>query len=491
MIKFTKIEVTGLFGESDVCIPITDNRVILVGYNGIGKSTILNIFYFFISQQWHKLCDQEFFSVSLSLEIETPGFSAEGRDPAVEEKKIEILRTQLLEYMEGQHERGLEQSFGPQRTQIMLRKTRELLTNRAKELVNNERIFRHSSSYIADIEYIQLRLKVSRFHAIELVRNIQRTSQPEFVFIETQNVRQIEKFLFENLGGRILYLPTYRRIEKDIKTVFPEFEEEFQRKIVARRHNYLETDIFIELVQFGMDDVKENLTNRLEKIKAYALYTINGLTITYLRDVIRDEAKLYEGIAPSQISEDAIDLVFSKVGSEILNKEDKNKIKKVVGKIDRGDELSENEKYVAHYVDYLIDVGKKIFEKERHVTRFIDTCNSYLFGKSFVFDNVLYKVSVIHESGRPVEMEELSSGEKQVVSLFSHLLLEPNVLNYIVIDEPELSLSVEWQQRLLTDISELSNCSLICAATHSPFIFQNRLKESVIDLLEHTKKPPQ
>lgn len=60
MITFKEISIKGLFGESDVHFPISDNRLILVGYNGIGKSTILNIFYYFISQQWSKLAEQDF-----------------------------------------------------------------------------------------------------------------------------------------------------------------------------------------------------------------------------------------------------------------------------------------------------------------------------------------------------------------------------------------------------------------------------------------------
>lgn len=83
-------------------------------------------------------------------------------------------------------------------------------------------------------------------------------------------------------------------------------------------------------------------------------------------------------------------------------------------------------------------------------------------------------------------MEELSSGEKQIVSLFSHLTLDDDVSNYIVIDEPELSLSVDWQQRFLEDISQLSTCAFIGAVTHSPFIFENSLDPYTVDLLEHT-----
>ena len=123
---------------------------------------------------------------------------------------------------------------------------------------------------------------------------------------------------------------------------------------------------------------------------------------------------------------------------------------------------------------------------ETPIQEFVKICNSYLYGKSFIFDNVSYDVIISHNSGKPVDLEELSSGEKQIVSLFSHLLLDGEQENYIVIDEPELSLSVDWQLRFLEDVCRLESCKLLCAVTHSPFIFENSLDSHTVDLMEVT-----
>ncbi|MEP1835628.1 MAG: AAA family ATPase, partial [Hyphomonas sp.] len=312
-------------------------------------------------------------------------------------------------------------------------------------------------------------------------------SQPELEFDSPSYNRlsNVSDFLDANLKGRILYLPTYRRIEKDIKTVFPEIEEELQRTLTRRRGGTTTSENYLELVQFGMEDVKQNLDMRLESVKAYALSQINSLTTKYLRDVIRDEAKDYDEIKNSEISKTALDSVFSKVDSALLSDQDKKKIEGVVKKINSNSDLLENEKYVAHYVHYLVEIGDKISRREAPIWQFVEICNSYLFGKSFSFDNVAYNVDIYHHSKRPVKLEQLSSGEKQIVSLFSHLLLDQDVANYVVIDEPELSLSVDWQQRFLEDISKLPTCAFIGAVTHSPFIFENSLDANTVDLLGH------
>lgn len=81
-------------------------------------------------------------------------------------------------------------------------------------------------------------------------------------------------------------------------------------------------------------------------------------------------------------------------------------------------------------------------------------------------------------------MAALSSGEKQIVSLFSHLYLSGQKNSFVIIDEPELSLSVPWQKRLLPDI--LNKCNGFIAVTHSPFIFDNELRTYVHSLEEYT-----
>jgi len=57
---------------------------------------------------------------------------------------------------------------------------------------------------------------------------------------------------------------------------------------------------------------------------------------------------------------------------------------------------------------------------------------------------------------------------------------------YIIIDEPELSISVPWQEKLLPDILSTTDCLGLLAVTHSPFIFNNNLKSFAHSLEEFT-----
>ena len=85
-------------------------------------------------------------------------------------------------------------------------------------------------------------------------------------------------------------------------------------------------------------------------------------------------------------------------------------------------------------------------------------------------------------------MESLSSGEKQIISIFSKLYLEIKKSCVILIDEPELSISMEWQRTLLPDILNSPKCLFLMAATHSPFIFDNALDIYAVALDEYVKE---
>ena len=53
----------------------------------------------------------------------------------------------------------------------------------------------------------------------------------------------------------------------------------------------------------------------------------------------------------------------------------------------------------------------------------------------------------------------MSSGEKQIVSLFARLYLTGKDDYVILFDEPELSLSIKWQEKLLKDILDTKNAN--------------------------------
>ena len=77
-------------------------------------------------------------------------------------------------------------------------------------------------------------------------------------------------------------------------------------------------------------------------------------------------------------------------------------------------------------------------------------------------DNVIQNVEIQHQS--------LSSGEKQLLILLTQTLLQEQQPFIYIADEPELSLHIEWQHKIINAIKELNPNVQIIAATHSPEI---------------------
>ena len=66
-LQLTRFAVFGLHGKFDIDIPIFDNRLILVGVNGLGKTTVVNLIYFLLTAQWGRLLESEFVSIAIQL----------------------------------------------------------------------------------------------------------------------------------------------------------------------------------------------------------------------------------------------------------------------------------------------------------------------------------------------------------------------------------------------------------------------------------------
>ena len=69
--SISKFEISNLFGTKNISLSISENAIILVGPNGIGKSSVANIFYFFMSRQWSRLLEYSFSELSIQIDNQT------------------------------------------------------------------------------------------------------------------------------------------------------------------------------------------------------------------------------------------------------------------------------------------------------------------------------------------------------------------------------------------------------------------------------------
>jgi predicted ATPase len=87
-----------------------------------------------------------------------------------------------------------------------------------------------------------------------------------------------------------------------------------------------------------------------------------------------------------------------------------------------------------------------------------------------VTNNGRLQVTKKNRTKDSLEWRNLSSGEKQILILLTQALLWERDPVVYVADEPELSLHVVWQEKLLSSLRDLAGRCQFIIATHSPDI---------------------
>lgn len=92
---------------------------------------------------------------------------------------------------------------------------------------------------------------------------------------------------------------------------------------------------------------------------------------------------------------------------------------------------------------------------------FVDLLNGYFFTDKVVHFTVSRGLRLFDREGEPLTAEMLSSGEKHLLVLLCNLIALRDENAIFLIDEPELSLNVKWQRRLIESMLELTSNSSI------------------------------
>lgn len=75
---------------------------------------------------------------------------------------------------------------------------------------------------------------------------------------------------------------------------------------------------------------------------------------------------------------------------------------------------------------------------------------------------------VVKKTFGDIKISRLSSGEKQLIILLIEALLQREQDYLLLADEPEISLHIEWQGKIIPAVRELNPQAQVIVATHSP-----------------------
>jgi predicted ATPase len=467
VVKHFSIE--GLFGYRSISLDSKYAATVLIARNGSGKTTLLGALDAFLRGQFTRLANLDFQSISCSIE----GI------PEI----MQISKAQIDELMEICTD-----------AQFMARaKTWEIEPHALLEIMELDFDGMTNAEVLDHPVFSTLYTKIS-YDIGEAKIRCKRIAEP--IRERTPQLNRIRDLLSSALSDfEIVYLPTYRRIELSIPSV--ESRSGRRKKSILARLGVSQRGLHTGDINFGLSDISDRLAALYRDIQFQSNQGYGKVSANIINDLVTGAFDQSVPELNARPSKDALQIFFERIKD--IDREYRygpyNSVR--IPDIDTiySDSVpAESKKFLNYFLGQLNSVIQKTQNIESTVEQFIANCNKYLSGDDFstktkgaiegmsdddkvlTFNKRNLRVTVSsRRTNRKIPLDALSSGEKQMISLFAQLYLYPKK-KLVLIDEPELSLSLDWQRKILPDILSSSTCQQVIAITHSPFIFDNELE---------------
>jgi len=141
--------------------------------------------------------------------------------------------------------------------------------------------------------------------------------------------------------------------------------------------------------------------------------------------------------------------------------------KGVIGKLDKFEERYMNNLQLRNVVSDIDEIEKKIATATAP-RRNLENLISKMFTGNKKIDFGDSDIRVITQDEQKISLASLSSGEKHVLRILIEVLKVDECS--LIIDEPEISMHVDWQKDLISVMRQLNPNAQIIIATHSPEI---------------------
>ncbi len=150
------------------------------------------------------------------------------------------------------------------------------------------------------------------------------------------------------------------------------------------------------------------------------------------------------------------------------------------------------------YLDYQVNIGNRIIqelqsggadaaEKAQEISYpkklFQDLIDDFFSDTGKTIKRTENEIC-FSQIGETLVPYQLSSGEKQLLVILLTVLVEDRLPYVLFMDEPEVSLHVEWQQRLIETIMKMNPNVQIILTTHSPAVIMNGWMDRVTEVTD-------
>lgn len=387
-------KLTGLFGYKSIELAFHAPAKIVSAENGTGKTTLLNALYWTLTGQFFRLNTINFAELTL---IFTNG------------QRIQLLKTDLsdLDFKElDASSLSFFRRFGLTRADLAAMAQLYLAEGDSPQLRSFAPYKRMYEDSPYDHDDIQERLQ-------SLIER--HVNQEKFA--------ELKRALDEGLAStKVLYLPTYRRIEANL--------------LMERQVKEGATD---QLIYFGLSDVEQTLKTLTESIRKTTLESYLRISGNFLDNLVENSTgQSSTASGPTSLDQEAMKTVLARIGK---SGEDPT-VRRIDELIESGDISEANHYHLHYFLTQLTNISRLQASEEGDIEAFIRVVNQYWKAaksdKEFVYDKYTVEVFVNNTvTNTRIPLHVLSSGEKQIVSVFARLYFSKAKEYFVIIDEPE------------------------------------------------------
>ncbi|KOR90377.1 AAA family ATPase [Paenibacillus solani] len=431
--KLSKINVSNLFGVFTHEVKINTERgiTIVIGENGLGKTVLLEMIESFFNKRFHYFCNVNFEELFFEFDDGVEWIIKKISNAEEEERLLlkqvngELINEYSLQISNDDSEslirfaQQIARSLGMRRISITRwedRRDRSIYSTR--ELIEkygdsfSSSKFRYENEAMIDApEWF-----IARFEKISVT------------LIETQRVFIVDE-------------PDQAPVET-VKKYSSELSQLMKRKLTES------TELSSKLDR----TYPNRLVNELKQKKA----KITDEVLNEKLKELEEKRTLLDQVGLIETEKDSILLKIDKpqdVVKDVLMLYIKDSFEKLS---------------IFDLISIKIELLLKIInDRFKHKKLFVDKENSFLFRSTVIKDE--------YGGFQIIPIEKLSSGEKNELILFYKLIFKTSSNSLILIDEPEISLHISWQNKFISDLHEIHKLNElnILIATHSPDIISN------------------
>jgi len=438
-LKINRITVGGLFGvfNHDIRLNSEDNITIVIGENGLGKTVILEAINALFQKEYRFFKSLEFseFNIyfdnceiwQLTKKTDSEGFCLlisrnSTKNPVKVEKKHKIFR----------EENRFNRSAAMRDRELM----RYMQLKHENRLINRDLYYKER--YDLEREYEYRKMEEMRYHRLRNHDIDLEINPPKWLLenIEKINVKLIEtqRIITVKEIGSDSYVNNLKKCSDELKSMIGVAVK--KSSIVASELDSSYPNRLVKKLRQGTRDSFEELNIALAKLD--------------------ERRKLFSSIGLAVQKSDS-DLLQIDEGQKNLVNVLKLYIDDSHKKLDPLDELSQKIKLFKGIINKRFKHKKLEIKQE----------------EGFVFRSTV----VVNRKGdfETIPPSKLSSGEQNELILFYKLIFNSHVNDMILIDEPELSLHISWQNKFIKDLKSITSINgvSIIIATHSPDIIDD------------------